>query len=105
MILADHDFAGPAGTTTPSAVRSEAHVQVRDRSGGLLKVDVEGEQRPGSGTLSTASPVKLWISDLVTSDMAGQVIGALTRKRIRHHGPWFDTRSADFSPRVRARMF
>ena len=68
-------------------------------------MDVEGEQRPESGTLSTASPVKLWISGLVTSDMAGLVIGALSRKRIRHHGLWFDTQSADFSPRVRAQMF
>lgn len=68
-------------------------------------MDVEGEQRPESGTLCTASPVKLWISGLVASDMAGRVIGALTRKQIRHHGLWFDTRSADFSPRVRAQMF
>ena len=55
--------------------------------------------------LATASPVKLWASRLVASETAGRVIGALTRNRIRHQGLWFDTRSADFSPRVRAQMF
>jgi FkbM family methyltransferase len=55
--------------------------------------------------LTTASPVKLWASGLVASATAGRVIGALTRHRIRHQGIWFDTRSADFSPRVRAQMF
>jgi FkbM family methyltransferase len=41
----------------------------------------------------------------VASDRAGRVIGGLTRKRIRHQGLWFDTRSSDFSPTVRAQMF
>jgi FkbM family methyltransferase len=60
------------------------------------------ENRP---RLTTASPVKLWASGLVASATAGRVIGTLTRRHIRHQGLWFDTRSADFSPRVRAQMF
>jgi FkbM family methyltransferase len=55
--------------------------------------------------LCTASPLKLRVSALVASSTAGHVIGALTGKRIRHQGLWFDTRSADFSPTVRAQLF
>jgi FkbM family methyltransferase len=42
---------------------------------------------------------------VVTGEHAGRLIGALTRKRIRHQGLLFDTRSDDFTPRVRAQMF
>jgi FkbM family methyltransferase len=56
-------------------------------------------------TLTTASALKLQLSRILTSDGAGHVIGALTRKRIRHQGLSFDTRSYEFSPRVRAQMF
>lgn len=56
-------------------------------------------------TLSTASTLKIQLSRLVASDGAGHVIGALTRKRIRHQGLSFDTRDDEFSPRVRAQMF
>jgi FkbM family methyltransferase len=55
--------------------------------------------------LVTASALKLRVSKIVTSDRAGRVIGTLTRKRISHQGLWFDTRSSDFSPSVRAQMF
>ena len=55
--------------------------------------------------LTTASPVKLWTSGLLASATAGRIIDALTRQHIRHQGLWFDTRSADFSPTVRAQMF
>lgn len=55
--------------------------------------------------LGTASVLKLRASRIMASDKAGRVIGALTRKRIRHQGLWFDTRSSDFSPSVRAQMF
>ena len=55
--------------------------------------------------LATASPVKLWAAGLLASETVGRAIGALTRNRIRHQGLWFDTRSADFSPKVRAQMF
>ena len=58
-----------------------------------------------SASLTTASPFKLWMSAMVASDTAGRLIGTLTRNRIRHQGLWFDTRSPDFSPRVRAQMF
>jgi FkbM family methyltransferase len=58
-----------------------------------------------SASLTTASPLKLWVSAMVASDTAGRLIGTLTRNRIRHPGLWFDTRSADFSPSVRAQMF
>lgn len=58
-----------------------------------------------SASLTTASPFKLWVSAMVASDTAGRLIGTLTRNRIRHQGLWFDTRSSDFSPRVRAQMF
>ena len=52
----------------------------------------------------TASPMKLRVARLVTSDKAGS-IDALPGNRVRHHGLWFDVRSSDFSPRVRAQMF
>ena len=55
--------------------------------------------------LTTASPAKLWVAGLVASETVGRVIGTLTRNRIHHQGLWFDTRSPDFSPRVRAQMF
>ncbi len=65
----------------------------------------QDSQHEKAERLTTASPVKLWASGLVASDMAGRVIGALTRRHIRHQGLWFDTRSAVFSPRVRAQIF
>jgi FkbM family methyltransferase len=55
--------------------------------------------------LCTASTLKLRVWKIVASDAAGRLIGALTAKRIRHHGLWFDTRSKDFTPTVRAQMF
>jgi len=56
--------------------------------------------RPG-----TACAPKLWVARLVASHAAGRVIGALSANRVRHQGVWFDVRSSDFSPRVRAGMF
>ncbi len=53
----------------------------------------------------TASALKIHAAKVVAGDISGQIIGTLTRKRIRHQGLWFDTRSPDFSPRVRAQMF
>jgi FkbM family methyltransferase len=53
----------------------------------------------------TASPLKLRVARIVTSDMVGQLISALPGNRVRHHGLWFDVGSSDFSPRVRAQMF
>ena len=53
----------------------------------------------------TASSLKLRVARIVTSDKAGQLIGALPGNCVRHHGLWFDVRSSDFSPRVRAQMF
>ena len=55
--------------------------------------------------LNTASALKLRVSEIVASNSAGRLIGALTRNRIRHQGVWFDVRSEDFSSRVRAQMF
>jgi FkbM family methyltransferase len=55
--------------------------------------------------LSTASPLKLLVSRVVTCDQAGRLIGALSGNWIRHHGLWFDVRSGDFTPQVRAQMF
>jgi len=55
--------------------------------------------------LCTASPLKLRVASVMASDTAGRVIGALSRNHIRHRGLWFDARSSDFSPRVRAQMF
>jgi FkbM family methyltransferase len=55
--------------------------------------------------LYTASSLKLRVASVLASDTAGRVIGALSRNRIRHRGLWFDVRSSDFSPRVRAQMF
>jgi FkbM family methyltransferase len=65
--------------------------------------DISWEEKAAS--LTTASPFKLWVSAMVASDTAGRLIGTLNRNRIRHQGLWFDTRSPDFSPRVRAQMF
>ncbi len=58
-----------------------------------------------SSNLVTASPLKLRVSNIVASKAAGHVIGVALRKRIPHQGIWFDTRSCDFTPRVRAQMF
>jgi FkbM family methyltransferase len=55
--------------------------------------------------LSTASPLKLRVARIVTSNGAGRLIGALSGNRVRHHGLWFDVGSGDFSPQVRAQMF
>ncbi len=55
--------------------------------------------------LVTASALKLRLSRIVAGHRAGQIIGAVTRQRIRHQGLWFDTRSSDFAPTVRAQMF
>jgi FkbM family methyltransferase len=55
--------------------------------------------------LVTASALKIKIAGIVTSARAGNVIGTVTRRRIRHMGVQFDTRSPDFSPQIRARMF
>jgi FkbM family methyltransferase len=55
--------------------------------------------------LGTASPLKLWVARIVASNRAGRLIGALSGYRVRHHGLWFDVRSGDFSPQVRAQMF
>jgi FkbM family methyltransferase len=65
-----------------------------------------GPSQPGTlEGLGTASALKLAVSRIVASDRAGRMIGAFTRRRIRHQGLWFDTRSSDFSPSVRALMF
>jgi FkbM family methyltransferase len=53
----------------------------------------------------TVSTLKRRAAEIVTSDISGRVIGVLSRKRIWHLGLWFDTRSTDFSARVRAQMF
>jgi FkbM family methyltransferase len=55
--------------------------------------------------LASASPLKLRVAAAVSGNGAGRVIGLVTGKQIRHRGLWFDTRSADFTPRVRAQMF
>src|ERR1035441_2867248 len=52
-----------------------------------------------------ASPLKLRVARIVASDRAGRFIGAMSGNRVRHHGLWFDVRSSDFSPQVRAQMF
>ena len=54
---------------------------------------------------SVASPLKLRVARIVTSDPAGRLIGTLSAHRVRHHGLVFDVRSGDFSPQVRAQMF
>lgn len=77
----------------------------KSHSGVLLRTPTGASQSARQAELVTASALKLRVSGIVTSDGAGQVIGALTRRRIRHHGIWFDTRSSDFSPVVRAQMF
>ena len=55
--------------------------------------------------LGTASPLKLRVARILTSDEAGLLIGALSGNRVRHHGLWFDVRGSDFSRQVRAQMF
>jgi FkbM family methyltransferase len=62
-------------------------------------------QRPSGDELVTASALKLTTAKIIAGNRAGRLIGAVTGKRIRHHGLWFDTRSSVFSPRVRAQMF
>jgi FkbM family methyltransferase len=62
-------------------------------------------QDPPPTEMVTASALKLRVATVVTGNGAGRVISALTGKRIRHQGLWFDTRSSDFTPRVRAQMF
>jgi FkbM family methyltransferase len=57
------------------------------------------------GELVTASALKIQLAQILASEKAGRVIGALTRNRVRHQGLWFDVRSSDFSPSVRAMMF
>ena len=57
------------------------------------------------GGLGTASPLKLRVARIVASDKAGRLIAALSGYRVRHHGLWFNVRSSDFSPEVRAQMF
>lgn len=54
---------------------------------------------------ATASPLKLRAARVLTSDLAGRLIGPLSGYRVRHHGLWFDVRSSDFSSQVRAQMF
>jgi hypothetical protein len=55
---------------------------------------------PRSSELGTASALKPLMAALLASHRAGQ-----SGKRIRHQGIWFDTRSSDFIPEVRAQMF
>lgn len=57
------------------------------------------------GGLGTASPLKLRVARIVASDQAGRLIAPLSGYRVRHHGLWFNVRSSDFSPEVRAQMF
>lgn len=61
--------------------------------------------RQSDETLVTASALKLRLAEVVTSDLAGRVISALTRGRVRHQGLWFDVSGGDFSPRILASMF
>jgi FkbM family methyltransferase len=60
---------------------------------------------PAHGELTTASPLKLAAAKVLAGDATGRVLGALTGHRVRHQGLWFDVRSHDFSPSVRAQMF
>jgi len=60
---------------------------------------------PGSVCAWCHPAVKRHAAALLTCGLAGRVVGAVSRKRIRHQGLWFDVRSSDFSPRVRAQMF
>ena len=53
----------------------------------------------------TACTAKLWVARILMSHAAGRVIGVLSANRIRHQGVWFDVRSSDFSPQMRAGMF
>jgi FkbM family methyltransferase len=52
-----------------------------------------------------ASPMKLRVASLLTGKTSARLISALPGNRIKHHGVWFDVRSDDFSPRIRAQMF
>lgn len=52
-----------------------------------------------------ASPLKIQVARMITSDLVGRLIGVLSANRVRNHGLVFDVRSSDFSPRVRAQMF
>ena len=52
-----------------------------------------------------ASPLKLQVARMITSDLVGRLIGVLSANQVRNHGLVFDVRSSDFSPRVRAQMF
>jgi FkbM family methyltransferase len=71
------------------------------------RASLAGRDPAGGGVedLGTASPLKLRVARILTSDKAGRLIGALSGYRVRHHGLWFDVRSSDFSPQVRAQMF
>jgi FkbM family methyltransferase len=52
-----------------------------------------------------ASPLKLGVASMLTGKTSARLISALPGNRIKHHGIWFDVRSQDFSPRIRAQMF
>jgi FkbM family methyltransferase len=60
---------------------------------------------PADEDLVTASSLKLTTARIIAGTQAGRLIGAVTSKRIRHYGLWFDTRDSTYSPRVRAQMF
>jgi FkbM family methyltransferase len=66
---------------------------------------VNGRHQASSVRLGTASPAKLWLASILMSHAAGRLIGLLSANRVRHQGVWFDVRSSDFSPQVRAGMF
>ena len=63
------------------------------------------DNREFADKLVTASALKLRMAAVLAGDKAGRAIGVVMRRRIRHMGLWFDTRSTDFSPQVRAQMF
>lgn len=48
--------------------------------------------------LGTAAQLKIRLARIVTSDMRGRLIGAVSGNRARHHGLWFDVRGSHFSP-------
>jgi hypothetical protein len=50
----------------------------------LLAMTSQASRHQKRPRLTTASPVKLWVSGLVASEAAGRFIGALTRHHIRH---------------------
>jgi FkbM family methyltransferase len=76
--------------TTPSA---------RPSTSGAVGLQLSADE------VVTASVLKLRIAAILTADGPGRIIGAVTRNRIRHQGLWFDTRSSDFTPGIRAQMF